>query len=65
MYKIIKVLFYSKEIFMIASEGNLKMQHNLKVNKLVVNEFVKKLNIFSKHGKLQKLFFFIYHQYFE
>lgn len=42
---------------MMASEGNLKMQHNLKVNKLVVNEFVKKLNIFSKHGKLQKLFF--------
>jgi len=49
---------------MMASEGNLKMQQNLKVNKLIVNEFVKKLNIFSKHGKLQKLFLFIYHQYF-
>ncbi|XP_027837521.2 probable E3 ubiquitin-protein ligase HERC1 [Aphis gossypii] len=40
-----------QEIFMMASEGNLKMQHNLKVNKLVVNEFVKKLNIFSKHDE--------------
>jgi len=34
-----------------ASEGNLKMQHNLKVTKLIVNEFVKNLNIFSKHGE--------------
>lgn len=42
-----------------ASEGNLKMQHNLKVTKLVVNEFVKKLNVFSKHGKLQIYYIFI------
>lgn len=45
-----------------ASEGNLKMQHNLKVTKLVVDEFVKKLNIFSKHGKLQKIYFFFFYE---
>lgn len=51
------ILFYFKDIFTMASEGNLKMQHNLKVTKLVVNEFVKKLNVFSKHGKLQIYYF--------
>lgn len=29
------------------------MLHNLKVTKLIVNEFVKKLNKFSKHGELK------------
>lgn len=31
------------------------MLHNLKVTTLIVNEFVKKLNMFSKHGELNKL----------
>jgi len=42
-----------------ACEGNLKMQHNLKVTKLIINEFVKKLNLFSKHGKFQIYYYFI------
>lgn len=41
-----------------ASEGSYKMQHTLKVTKLIVNEFVKKLNIFTKHGKLQQFLCF-------
>ncbi|VVC31643.1 Hypothetical protein CINCED_3A017272 [Cinara cedri] len=40
-----------QDIFTIASEGNVHMLHNLKVTKLIVNEFVKKLNIFSKHDE--------------
>lgn len=30
------------------------MQQNLKVTKLIVNELVKKLDTFYKHGKQQK-----------
>lgn len=47
--------FFFKDIFTIASEGNSHMLHNLKVTTLIVNEFVKKLNMFSKHGELNKL----------
>lgn len=54
IYIYINVFFFFKDIFTIASEGNLHMLHNLKVTKLIVNEFVKKLNVFSKNGKLKK-----------
>lgn len=37
------------------------MYHNLKVTRLIVNEFVKKLDLFSKNGKLWELIVFIYY----
>lgn len=35
------------------------MYHNLKVTKLIVNEFVKKLDLFSKNGKPLQLLIFV------
>lgn len=35
-----------------AVEGHIYMRHNLKVVKLIVNEFIKKLDVLSKNSKL-------------
>lgn len=41
------------------------MRQNFKVTELIVNEFVKKLDIFSKNGELQKLYVFYLIHVFE
>ncbi|XP_025408544.1 probable E3 ubiquitin-protein ligase HERC1 isoform X2 [Sipha flava] len=40
----------SRDIYTMAVEGHIYMRHNLKVIKLIVNEFIKRLDVLSKNS---------------